>query len=205
MIESSLLQAIDLGSLRFPSDPSQGCATLKINGEYKIDVQKPAGKNDPKLTGVGIDARHVSIEMWWTTRIDVESRAFIKQISPVGINAGKAWEISHPDADIYSFNSIQFTNIGEFAREAGKVSITFEALSWKKPAAAKKGTGTKTATKAEEWRNVPIKGAAGHITHVTSDGNTVDMGPGPEGITIDGGKNAVGGFGGPEAPKAEVP
>lgn len=205
MIPSSLLQALDLGSLRFPSDPSEGVATLKIKGEYKIDVQKPAGKDDPKLTGVGKDARHVSIEMWWSTRIDDETRAFIKKVSPVGINAGKAWEISHPDCELYSFDSIQFTSIGELTREVGKVSISLEALSWKKTPAAKKGTGAKTASKAEEWRNVPTKGAAGHILHKTSDGNTIDMGPGPIGVTIDGGKNAVGGFGGPDAPAAAVP
>lgn len=205
MIDSTLLQSLDLGSLSFPSHPQEGCATLKIKGELKVDAQKPNGKSDPKLTTVGKGARHVSIELWWTTRIDDESRAFIKQISPVGINSGKAWELSHPDCEIYGFSAILFTSIGELTREVGKVSITFEALSWKKTPPAQTGTGSKTATKAEAWHNAPTKEQVTHVTFTTSDGNKIDMGAGPIGVIIDGGKNKIGGFGGPDAPVAEVP
>jgi hypothetical protein len=195
VIDSNLLQALSLGSLSFPSNPREGCCTLKIKGDLKVDAQKPAGKNDPKLTTVGKEARHVSIELWWTTRIDDESRSFVKQISPVGLNAGKAWEISHPDCEIYGFDAILFTSIGELTREVGKVSITFDALSWKKTPPAQKGTGSKTATSAQAWQ-VSMSTVSGSLA--TANGQ-VSM------STISGSLATANGFDGPDAPKAVVP
>jgi hypothetical protein len=203
MIASSLLQALDLGALKFPSNPSEGVATLKIKGKYKIDEKKPHGKDDPTLTGVGKEAREVTVEMWWTTRIADETRSFIQQISPVGINAGKAWELSHPDCEIYRFNAIMFTSIGEIDRSTtGKESISFTALSWTKTPPVQKGTGAKTATDAEQWKNAPSTG--GNTIYITPSGQKIDMGPGPVTYTTPSGQ--VYGFDQAEnAPSASVP
>lgn len=200
-VERTQLFTLDLGRLKFPSDPTQGAATLKIGAEYKVDVQKPSGKDDPQIKGQGKDARRVKVSLWWTTRIDDEARAFLREISPVGVNAGKAWEISHPDMEIYNFASIEFTRIGEMDHEHARSSVELEALSWKKTTPAQRGSGTKTATEAEQWQEGA--GTSDHIFFKTSDGNRIDMGPGPATeITSEG--NRVG-FNSADAPKAKVP
>ncbi len=200
-VERSQLFTLDLGHLKFPSDSTQGGAVLKVGAEYKVDVQKPSGKDDPQINGQGKDARHVKVSFWWTTRIDDEARAFLREISPVGVNAGKAWEINHPDQEIYNFASIEFTKIGEMDHEHGKSSVEFEALSWKKTSPAQTGSGTKTATEAEKWEDGD--GTAGHVFFTTSDGNRVDMGAGPVTQVTSSGNRV--GFNASDAPKAKVP
>jgi hypothetical protein len=197
------VMSIDLGPNRFPSDPNEGIATLTIEGEYKVDVQKPHGKDDPTIKGVGKDARHIKLVLQWTTRIEEEARAFIKTASPLGPNAGHAWETTHPDCDLYFFDSIQLTKQGEIARTAGDRTITFEGLSWKHTVPVQSGAGAKTAKKADGWTNPDSIAGKGHTTFTTSSGNVIDMGAGPVAVETSDGNTF--GFGSGAAPKAKVP
>ncbi len=190
-----------LGDNSWPPDPDEAWAEVKFSAEYAVDEQKPAGKDDPTIKNTGRKARKVTLVLHWTNRMDSDARAFLMQVSPVGINQGKAWEMSHIDAELYRVDAVTITTMGEITRTPGERTLSLGGISWIKKPAVKTGTGVKSADKAVEWKNAQI--ASDHVTFKTSDGNTIDMGPGP--ITSKTTDGNTYGFGADDAPAAEVP
>lgn len=199
--DADFLMTVDIGQNRFPPDPGEGWAEVLFSAEYELDAQKPHGKDDADIKGVGRKAREVTIILHWTNRIDDLARSFIREVSPVGPNQGKAWELVHPDTELYNVDSIQLKSMGEIKRTPGERTLTLKGLSWAKKAPVQKGTGAVTAKKPEEWTDPT--GANDHVLLVTSDGNTIDMGPGPVTYENEDGNNY--GFNGADAPAPEVP
>jgi hypothetical protein len=199
--DPKLLEAFDLGSNRWPPNPDEGWAEVKFSAEYDVDEQKPAGKDDPTVKNKGRKARKFTAILHWTLRIDSEARAYIKQVSPVGVNQGKAWELVHPDAELYNVDSVQLLTMGDISRTAGERTLTLGGVSWIKKPPVKVGTGTKSADKAVEWTDKNV--SSDHVILVTSDGNRIDMGPGPATATTTTGNKF--GFNQPDAPKVAVP
>ncbi len=201
--DPKILESFDLGDNHWPPDPSEGWAEVKFSAEYAVDEQKPAGKDDPTVKNTGRKARKFSAILHWTSRIDDAARRYIMQISPVGVNQGKAWELVAADAILYNVDNVELTSMGEITRTAGERTLTIGGISWIKKPPVKSGTGVKSADKPVEWHNAPVKGADQHVTFKTSDGNTIDMGPGPIAQKTSDGNTF--GFNGADAPKAEVP
>jgi len=195
------LMTVDLGPNRWPPNPKEAWAIVTFSAEFELDAQKPHGKDDADIKGVGRKAREVTIELHWTKYMDSEARAFILLVSPVGINQGKAWELSHPDQDLYNVDSAQLKSMGEIKRTAGERTLILKGLSWAKKKPVQSGTGSTTAAKPVEWVDTPPGGS--HLTVTTSGGNTIDLGPGPATVTTSNG-NALG-FNGAQAPKPAVP
>jgi hypothetical protein len=200
--DPKLLEAFDLGDNHWPPDPNEGHAVVKFSAEYEVDEQKPAGKDDPTVKNKGRKARKFTAELHWTLRIDSEARAYIKQVSPVGANQGKAWEIVHPDAELYNVDNVEILTMGEIARTAGERTLTIGGISWIKKPPVKVGTGTKSADKAVVWSDQ--KPTVTHVIYTTPSGNKIDMGAGP--VTIETPSGNKIGFDQPEnAPSAKVP
>ena len=195
------LMSFALGDNSWPPNPDEAWAEVKFSAEYAVDEQKPAGKDDPTVKNTGRKARKVTLILHWTDRMDAEARVFLRTVSPVGVNQGKAWEISHVDAELYNVDSVELTTMGEIARTASTRDITLGGISWIKKPAAKAGTGVKSADKPVEWKDTPQN--ADHFTFKTADGNTIDMGAGPVAVKTRGGQEY--GFGTSDAPAAEVP
>lgn len=195
------LMTFDLGPNRWPPDPAEGFALVTFSAEFELDPQKPHGKDDADIKGVGRKAREFTAELHWTSRIDSDARAYLLQVSPVGINQGKAWELVHPDQDLYNVDSVQLKTMGEIKRTPGERTCVVKGLSWAKKKPVQSGVGATTAAKPLEWVDSPP--AASRITAITSDGNTIDLGPGPATATTSDG-NTIG-FNGAQAPKPAVP
>jgi len=202
---AELLQSFDLGPHRWPPDPAEGFAIVKFSAEYAVDEQKPNGKNDATIKNTGRKARKFSAELHWTRRIDDKARAYILQISPVGVNQGKAWEFVHLDAELYNIDNIEILTMGEIERTYGERTLTIGGISWVKKPPLKVGTGVASAKKPEEWVNARPADQS-HVFFHTSDGNTIDMGPGPVTYTsTTTAEQNQKGFSGPAAPSAKVP
>jgi hypothetical protein len=196
------LESFDLGSNRWPPDPSEGYAVVKYSAEYEVDEQKPSGKDDPTVKNKGRKARKFTAELHWTLRIDTEARAYIKQVSPVGVNQGKAWELVHPDAELYNVDNVELTSMGEITRTPGERTLTLTGISWIKKPPVKVGTGTKSADKAVVWTDQ--KPTVNHVIYTSPSGQKYDMGAGPIEVVTPSGQKY--GFDQPEnAPAAKVP
>lgn len=195
------LMTFDLGQNRWPPNPKEGYAIVTFSAEFELDPQKPHGKDDADIKGVGRKAREFTAELHWTKYMDSEARAYLTLVSPVGVNQGKAWELSHPDQDLYNVDSVQLKTMGEIKRTPGERTCILKGLSWAKKKPVQTGVGSTTAAKPEEWVDSPIQGT--HLTATTSDGNTIDLGPGPATATTPNGNTF--GFNGAQAPKPAVP
>lgn len=195
------LMAFDLGPNRWPPDPAEAFAIVTFSAEYELDPQKPHGKDDADIKGVGRKARDITLELHWTKYVDSEARAYILQVSPVGINQGKAWELSHPDQDLYNVDSAQLKTMGEIKRTAGDRTLVLKGLSWARKKPVQSGVGSTTAAKPLEWVDHTI--AEANLIVTTSDGNKINLGPGPATNTTSEGN--VFGFNGAAAPKPAVP
>lgn len=196
-----LLMSFDLGPNRWPPDPDEGFAVVKFGATYKLDPQKPNGKDDPSIKNVGREARKFSAELHWTSRIDSDARAYIKQISPVGINQGKSWDLRHIDQELYNVDAVELDEMGEIERGPNERKVTIKGISWNRAQQIKVGTGATTPAAPVSYTNPDDK--PGDVTFTTSTGNVINMGPGP--ITQTTSTGNVIGFNGADAPKPSVP
>lgn len=177
-----------IGTWQFP--PTSGSCTVlvSIEAEGKVDEKEADGKDDATTTWKGRKPASVKISLSWRafnwqgqTPANVDIRAALKDLSPRGMNGGKAWEFTHCDAEVHGVLSIIIKKISGPKWELGsdKVTADIEAASWVKP--APKDTGAaKTPASASPW-----DAAA----------------PGRKPST----PSAPQGFGGPSAPAAPTP
>src|SRR5262245_40310493 len=148
-----LVESVGLAEFRFPADPREGRVTFRPDASIKIDQAKPHGTDEAKTTVVGKNPVGLRMTLEWSYRISAESRAFIRNTSPRGPNSGKPLEVTHPDCELYHFDSILIQKQGPIERSDGGQwgKIEYECVGWdKRLRAANNGKGAIAPKKAAQ-------------------------------------------------------
>lgn len=138
-----LHDSIDVGGVRFPSDPREGAVKVTVKTGADIEAQKANGKNGAVHKSKGKKVAEVTLVFTFTRRIYAASNSLRLQLDPGGVNTGKSWEARHPELSDRLVNALIFKSLGALERVGDKYSFTLEGDGWNEPAKALTG-GTKT-------------------------------------------------------------
>lgn len=143
-----LHNAIELGSLRFPSNADEGAVKVQVKTGVDVDQQKANGKDRAKTKIKGKKVSKISISFQYTRLIYETSDAFRLAIDPnLTIEPG-SWEVRHPEISARGINALVITDMSALEIKGDLYSFSVEADGWFEPSQAKLG-GAKTPKTAK--------------------------------------------------------
>jgi len=155
--------SVGIGGMTFPPIPGEGAvARVSFTTKIKVDKQKASGKDKAKTKVNGVEPAEGELELTWTPAVDEAAMQFTMALDPNGPNAGKPFDIVHPEAQRRRVKSILVVEAGKLEIKHGGhlLSQKFKIEEWVDPGDADKDSAAAdTPDASTQWTSTKGDGS----------------------------------------------